>query len=223
MVRASTVDDPEDAPCRAVGFSRHDLADESVEGDYPRLLLDAVEEFRAMYVPRGHVRPDAFPDVLVLDLQAAAVASHLRSMDTLQNLEPRLLVGGDGEFVIAQGLSVPYALVEIEYGRGRRSGSFGRSACLDGRGAFVEKRVARVYPALAPPGLQVVAVEDAPDRRGADRLDDAFGDGDVDDVRDEEARERLLILGRQLAGDGLDLCDLAGGKSSAASRSAGGL
>jgi len=140
------------------------------------------------------------------DWEHPAVRDEFRRVESLEYLHARLLVRGDGEFVVPERLSAPFARIEVE-----RRGS-----------EFVEPGVSRVDPAMAPPRLQGVGVEYPPDGRRAYRFDDGFRHDDLDDVGDEEPTQRPLMSRGQFARDRLDLGDLVGGKRPAACRNVEG-
>ena len=120
-------------------------------------------------------------------------------MKTAAGLDAGLLVRRDDELVGAQGAAVPDSFVKVQ----NQSGSLEKPG------------VSRPDPRVATPGFQGVLVEDAPDRREADRLDMAFIFDYALDVWNKPATQRLVMPTRQLAGDRFDDRPQARGKKTA--------
>ena len=110
-------------------------------------------------------------------------------MDTQASLDAGLLVGGDDELVVAQGLSLPAPLVQIQ----------------DSRGLGLEVRIARKDPASMLPRSNRVLVQPTPHRAVADAGHQARTLRLSRHVGDAESRQRQAQGRRPLASERLDL------------------
>lgn len=197
-VDGGVVQDPEDAPGAVVGGSGHHVADEAVEVDDAGAWRAGAEDLGAAHVPRGDVGERAAPFVLVFDAKGPVRRGRTRGMDASARLNARLLVGAEDKVPVAEGLSLPAPLVEVEYGRG----------------LLGEARIPRKHPAAVRPRLDGVLVQPAPDGGAADVGDDSAPDGLAADVGAAKARQRQAGLVGKLAGERFDGDhDIRGGTS----------
>ena len=129
-------------------------------GLMPSLGGAAVEDLGAAGVPGGQVAERSFAFVLVLDLEALAVARWAGGGDPFARLNRGFLVGADDVIAGMQTLALPGAGVEIQ----------------DRCGALGEQGVPWEDPGALLPGLDRVLREPAPDRQAADLLADPARD-----------------------------------------------
>jgi len=194
----SIVDDPEDAPCGAIRFLLHDLAQEATEGVNAGRKFAASKDLGAMDVPGGKVGPGAEALILMFDTHGAPRSRRKRWVLTPTWLDAGLLVRAEHEVVGAQGLASPASFVQVE----------------DASGLFGEVRSAWKNPAAISPRSQSILAEPAPDRGLADGGHDAAPKDLALDVRDVKPGERKTRVMRHLAREGLDADDDVGGEKS---------
>ncbi|MDQ6778691.1 MAG: hypothetical protein M3071_21265 [Actinomycetota bacterium] len=115
-MRGTVVDDHEDAPGLAVRLDGHELVHELVERDDLVLLIAAVEQFRAAYVPRREITQRTASLVLVLDALTTRDAGlgRQRCVPAVPVLDRGFLVAADDVVTGMQQLAFPAAGVEIE-------------------------------------------------------------------------------------------------------------
>jgi len=188
VVRTALVHNPENPPCRGVGFTSHHLPDQAIKRLDPIGLLQASDHPGPPDVVGSQVRPRATTIVLVFDALTSSVCMDFAWVESVANLNARLLVGRDDELVAAKATSFPDTRVQVQ----------DRCCTLE------EQRVAGPDPRMVPPWLQRIGIQDAPDRGLANGFDVILGDQYPLDVGNEEPAERLLVLGRQLAGNSLN-------------------
>ena len=131
-MRGAVVDDHEHASGLAVRLDGHELLHELVERDDPVLLVAAIEQLRAAYVPGREVTQRTASLVLVLDALTTLDAGlgGQRCVLALPGLDRGLLVAADDVVAGMQQLAFPAAGVEIEDPAGllgERRGRAGRS------------------------------------------------------------------------------------------------
>jgi len=110
-------------------------------------------------------------------------------MDAQPRLDAGLLVSGDDVFVLAQRLTLPAVLVQVQ----------------DAPGLGLEVRIARKDPAAVLPRPDRVLVQPTPDRAVADARHQARALSVARNVGHAEARQRQAEVGRQFASKRLDL------------------
>ena len=123
-------------------------------------------------------------------------------MESEPGLDAGLFVGGNDEFIGAQRLSLPTALVEVEH--------------LEG--FSLEVRVARENPTAVLPGTDRVLVEPTPDGSATDLGDDAALGDFTDQILSAESGQRQSCRGWQFTGQCLDLHDDFWGEKQAGAR-----
>ena len=188
-MRRAVVHDPEDAPSGVVGCLAHDLLDQTLEGRDAGGRLAATEHLGAMHVQRSQVGPGAAAFVLMLNAHRLARLGGQAGMDTQASLDAGLLVGRDDELVVAQYLSLPAPLVQVQ----------------DPSGLGLEVRIARKDPATVLPRANRVLVQPTPDRAVADAGHQARALRVPRHVGDAESRQRQAQGCRPLACERLDL------------------
>jgi hypothetical protein len=77
-------------------------------------LLATAEEFHAMNIHRGQVRPGAAPRVLVLDPSGLAWTGRPRGMLSNARLDAGLFVSGEHELIVSQRTAFPLPRVEVQ-------------------------------------------------------------------------------------------------------------
>ena len=105
------------------------------------------------------------------------------------NLRGWLCAHREDVLVLAQRPALPAPLVQVQ----------------DAPGLGLEVRIAREDPAAVLPRSDGVLVQPAPDRAVADSRDQARALSVSSHVGDAESRQRQAKVGRQFAGEGLDL------------------
>ncbi len=200
----AVVDDPEDPLGRGVGLGRHHLLDQAVEGVVADLFLAAPEQPSPAVVDvhRSQVGERAGATVLVFDQAGPPGGRRDEPMTPGHRLELGLLVG---RYVVVAGVQAPALeapLLEVEHAGG-----------LGG-----ELGVAREHSRGPRAGADRVLGQPPPDGRTRDRAADPALDGRLGELSARPARQRATRLGRQLAGERLDLGDLDGGKTTGTPR-----
>src|SRR5262249_42159939 len=148
------IGDTKDALPGAIGLLLHDLTDQPPERVDAGVELAAPHDVAPPDVPGRQVLQGPAPFVLRLDAQGAVRGGTQAGVATNTGLNAGLLVGTEDVVYRAQGLAAPEARIQVQ----------------DRTGFLGELGVAGENPALIPPGLEGVGMQDAPDRTAADGL-----------------------------------------------------
>jgi len=179
------------------GFCVHEivrhgtLRDQAVKGIDPTLGFAATEDLGPMHVQSRQISPGASALVFMFDFHRDARLGRESRMESVPGLNTGLLIGRDHEFVLLRRLVLPLALVEIQNASG-----FGGKI-----------RVARKNPTAMLPGANGVLMEPAPEGRVAERSDQARLADMLSQFAEAPTGQRLVVSGRQLARQGLNLHD----------------
>ncbi len=196
-VRGAVVHDPEHARGGAIGFLPHNLGDEAAKGTDPGRGFAAAKDLGAPDIPGGQIGPGTAPLIFVLHAYGAGRRWRQSGMDPAARLDAGLLVRGEDAVRWAQGLSFPFPVIQVQHSEG----------------LALEGRIARENPGAMRPRADCILGEPAPQGGLSDRGDQAALDDLAADLRHTPARQRHLGLVRQLAGQGLNGDEDAGGKS----------
>lgn len=176
----AVVHDPEDTTGIVVGWSCHDLVDQSIKGCDAIFGFTTAENSGVMHVEGGDIGPGAAAKIFVFDVHGGAGAAVLRGMFAAAGLNTRLLVGRDDELIRLQRLSLPLAGIQVEHATG-----------LGGK-----IRIAREDPTPVIPGANGVLVEPPPQGTAANRGDQATLLDLLYQIGGAPARERPTVLRR---------------------------
>src|SRR3989339_1481840 len=196
-MRRAVVHDPEDTARLGVGGLGHDLVYQTVEGRDAGASLATPEDLGAVHVPRRQIGPCPFARVLVLHLQGISRLRGQGFVDARPRLDARLLVGGQHELVLLQGLALPDPLVQVK----------------QASGLGLELRVSREDPAPMLPRLDGVFVQPAPHGATAHRSDQARAARLPGQLRGAPTGQRHPMLAWQLTRQRLDGHDHLRGKT----------
>jgi hypothetical protein len=196
-VDGGVVDDPEDAASGTVRLLRHKLGNQAIESRAARLALTAAEQLGPLDIPGGEIGPGTDASIFVFDIDRSAGSGRQSRVLASPRLNARLFIGGDDKIALAERLTAPLAMIEVQ----------------DWTGFGCKQRIAREYPTAMPPRPQSILAQPAPEGCAADLRDDALGDHFAPQVRDRPVRQRKAQSLGQFASQRLDVNDDAGGKS----------
>jgi len=177
-MRRAVVENPEHAAGLVIRRLGHDLRNQAVEWLDAGLFLAAAEEFCAMDVQGGQVRPGTTTLVFVFDQHRSCGLRGQSAVAAMSSLDAGLFVGRDHELAIAQRLVFPAFGVEIQ-----NAGRFGKKLW-----------VAREDPAAVLPRPDGVFIEPAPNSAVADAGHQTGGPCLASNVRRAEAGKRQPML-----------------------------
>jgi hypothetical protein len=92
-----------------MGWSRHDLFDETIEGCNPILDFTAGEDSGVVHVECGDLAPGTATEVLVLDTHASMRPAVLCGMLAATGSNAPRFIGGDDELIVLQRIALPLA------------------------------------------------------------------------------------------------------------------
>lgn len=201
-VRGAIVHDPEHSRSGSIGLLFHHLRDQTLERANPCLSFTAPEDPGPTHIPSGKIGPRSAALIFVLDAHGAVDRGGQGGVNAPASLNARLLIGGQNAIGLAQGFALPLRLIQVQYSAGFE----------------LESRITRENPGAMSPGSNGIVAEPAPQGRFTDRGHQPALDDFAADLRHAPARQRHLRLVGQLAGQGLNGYDEAGGKRAPGAR-----
>ena len=201
-MEAGVVHDPEHPRRAAIRALSHDLRYQPIEGRDAGSALTASVDPSAPHIPRRQIRPGSQAIIFMLNPHRARRPRRQRGMTAATSLDAGLLIGTHDAVARGKRCPLPAALVQIEH-----AGGFA-----------LEVRVTRKDPAAMRPGTDRILGEPAPQCRLPDGGHEPALDNLAADLRQAPARERHLVLIRQLTGQGLNGDHQTGGKRALGAR-----
>src|SRR5256712_14072974 len=177
-----------------------------LEGRDGVLAFAAAVNLRPAHVPSGEVGPGPPALVFVLDAHGGAGRRATRAVDAPARLNARLLVRRQYAVGGVQRDAFPEARVQVE----------------DSSSLFLESGIAGEQPAAMVPGSNGVLAQPPPEGGFADRRHEPALNRLPLDLGDAQPREWKAKLSGQLAGEGFNGGDHAGGKSGRGAPRGGG-
>src|SRR5215218_9596938 len=117
-MRGAVVHDPEHAIGGGVGLLFHRLLDQPPEGFDAVLRLTTTEKLRPVNIPGGQVGQCSFALVVVFHSHGGIRSGWQGRVAAAAGLDGGLLVGAENVFFCSERLTLPPALVEVQYQRG---------------------------------------------------------------------------------------------------------
>jgi hypothetical protein len=103
-MRRTVIHDPENPRGGSIGFLRHNLSCQGVEGRDARMSFAATEHLGSAHIPSGQVGARPAPLILVLHIEGVPRPGRQRGMSAMANLDAGFLIGGkDIESVACSG------------------------------------------------------------------------------------------------------------------------
>src|ERR1039457_7032895 len=112
------VDNPEHSARLGIRRLAHHPVDQAVKSNNATLRLAVAEKLGLMDIQGGQIGQRPAPLVLMFHLHRLARLGSLGGVDARAGLNAGVLVGGNHELVLLQGLAMPDSLVEIKQAAG---------------------------------------------------------------------------------------------------------
>lgn len=185
------VDNPENSSCLVIGWLRHHLGYQVIEGGDAAFMLAATKELNPVYIKGGDVSPGATSLILMFHPYGQTRLGWIGLITTFSSLDAGLFIGTEDKFVVLKLLPVPNPFIEIKNPSG-----FDR-----------EERIPGENPRSMLPRTDGVFIEPSPYGALTDGCYDAALPGVSSDICSTPTRNGYLICGRQLTSNGFDLND----------------
>lgn len=145
-MRGAVVNDPEYPPGLGIGWPAHNIGHQPIKGLDAVLGLTAAKQFDPVNIKRRQVGPGAAAGILMFHLHRGTGLYRVSGMAATSGLDTGFLIGGEDEFVILEGATIPNSFIEVQ-----------DSSCFAGK-----QGITRKDPRPISPGANRIFMEPAP-------------------------------------------------------------